>query len=147
MKNRILYLIILTLIIVVSCSKDNEKSVEEIQKEKENLLCKKWERTYLTIDSDTNYAENWIFSRAFFKDKTYILHITRLGDPGEEDEYDVDTSAWRWSGDNFDAIEVNTWYDEDKWFYSRVPKLTETELILEQDRDNNELFRFHFKSE
>ena len=90
MRKGIFYLLIIVEIIsAASCKKDEEQSEAQKQEEKESLLCKSWLRTYLTIDSDTSYSENWIFEREFFKDKTYIMHITRLGDNGD-DEYAAD---------------------------------------------------------
>lgn len=146
MKKIFLYLTVS--VIIISCSKDEETSGVEIKNQKEHLLCKKWERTYLTInDNDTNYSEGWLFEREFFKDKTYIKHITKLGDAGEEDNHSADTSVWRWVGESYNAIEVNTWYEENKWYYSKIKKLTETELILEKDIENEGVYRFHYRFE
>lgn len=146
MKKASLFLFAI-LLVAISCKKDSEDEIIISDQEKyENLFCKHWQRKYLTINSDTSYYENWIFERVFMKDKTYVLNITRLGGPGEEDEFSTDTTLWRWSGDYYSAIELQSKNDEEVWYFSRVPKLTETELILEQDRDNDELFRFHYEN-
>jgi uncharacterized lipoprotein NlpE involved in copper resistance len=145
MRKKIYYLLVLIVVFaIVSCNKEEDQNETNKQEEMENLLCKSWERTYLTIGSDTNYSENWIFERIFMKDKTFIMNITRLGDPGEDDEFDSDTSMWRWNVESFSAIEIQNSNDDSEWFYSRIPKLTDTELVLEQDRDNNQIYRFHF---
>ena len=141
---RLAVLTIIFLFIAMGCEKKDDNETVNMQQEKENLLCKSWQRTYLTIDSDTSFSENWIHIREFLKDNTYILTVTRLGDPGEEDETVSYNYIWRWSGNNYTAIETQRSTNTEKWTLSHLPKLTITQLILEQDRENEGLFRFHY---
>ena len=142
---RLSILAIIFLFIVVGCEKKDENETVNIQQEKENLLCKSWQRTYLTIDSDTSYSENWIHIREFLKDKTYILTVTRLGDPWEEDETVSYNYIWRWSGNNYTTIETQRSANADKWSLYHLPTLTTTQLILEQDRGIEGVYRFYFE--
>ncbi len=138
-------LAIIFLFIVVGCEKKDDNETVNTQQEKEDLLCQSWQRTYLTIDSDTSYNENWIYVREFLKDNTYILTVTRLGESGEEDETVSYNYIWRWSGNNYTDIEIQRSTNTDKWSLYHLPKLTTSQLVLEQNRGIEGVYRFYLE--
>jgi hypothetical protein len=104
MKNKLFYLVLSIIILTVSCKKEEEKSEAEIKDEKENLLCRKWEQTLLTIDGDTSSTPGLTSVIEFNQDRSYLL-FTTITDGNGEVIYDlVDTLDWRWSGEQYNSI-------------------------------------------
>lgn len=145
MKNKLFYLVLSIIILMVSCKKEEENTEVEIKDEKENLLCRKWEQTLLIVNGDTSSSEGWIFAVEFLKDRTFIMHTSKLNDSGDVVSYIADSLDWSWSGENFNSVEVNTKDDADMWINSNILELSNTKFIIEQDRENVGILRFYYK--
>lgn len=147
MKNKLFYLVLSIIILTVSCKKEEEKSEAEIKDEKENLLCRKWEQTLLTIDGDTSSTPGLTSVIEFNQDRSYLL-FTTITDGNGEVIYDlVDTLDWRWSGEQYNSVEVTALDNENEWIHYDILELSEIKLILEQNSEVFGVLRYYYKPE
>lgn len=147
MKNKLFYLVLSIIILTVSCKKEEEKSEAKNKDEQENLLCRKWERTLLTTDGDTTSSAGMTSAIEINQDRSFMMHTTIMDGDGDILYDFIDTLAWRWSGEQYNSIEVTAVDNENEWIYYDILELSEIKLILEQNSETFGVLRYYYKPE
>jgi len=143
MKTKLLFLFVVQFIFVASCSKEKEaeKTIKEIRLGKENLLCKNWDRLFITRGKDTLFPDG-LFIEDEYKNNGDFIRVFR---------HSINTdstllfSKWMWKENSTTFIKVKASIDVDYWYEFEISYLQSDKMIL-NNRESGKLYREHFST-